>query len=153
MPQLSCVIIVAHFTRSTDARATFITFSNFRGFVQVMVLGTWPSQRIWGERHFLTATALHGGGLWLNQSMFARKIRVEYEENGRRLPCPLKWLDSFSMRNFTNARVFDDTLPLVDGRMEIGKNIPLNQLREAMEDWFRKKSYLSKDARLLLSES
>jgi hypothetical protein len=121
--------------------------------VQVMVLGTWPSQGIWGERHFLTATALHGGGLWLNQSMFARKIRVEYEENGRRLPCPLKWLDSFSMRNFTNARVFDDTLPLVDGRMEIGKNIPLNQLREAMEDWFRKKSYLSKDARLLLSES
>jgi hypothetical protein len=37
--------------------------------------------------------------------------------------------------------------------MEIGKNIPLNQLGEAMEDWFRKKSYLSKDARLLLSES
>jgi hypothetical protein len=97
--------------------------------------------------------AHHGRSLWLNQSMFARKIRVEYEENGRRLPCPLKWLDSFSMRNFTNARVFDDTLPLVDGQMEIGKNIPLNQLREAMEDWFRKKSYLSKDARLVLSES
>ena len=118
-----------------------------------MVLGTWPSQGIWGERHFLTAIALHGGSLWLNQSMFARKIRVEYEENGRRLPCPLKWLDSFSMRNFTNARIFDDTLPLVDGQMEIGNSIPLNQLREAMEDWFRKKSYLSKDARLLLSES
>jgi hypothetical protein len=108
---------------------------------------------IWGERGILAAMALRSGSLWLNQSMFARKIRVEYEENGRRLPCPLKWLDSFSMRNFTNARVFDDTLPLVDGQMEIGKNIPLNQLREAMEDWFRKKSYLSKDARLLLSES
>jgi len=101
----------------------------------------------------LAAIALPGGGLWLNQSMFARKICVQYEENGRRLPCPLKWLDSFSMRNFTNARVFDDTLPLVDGQREIGKNIPLNQLREAMEDWFRKKSYLSKDARLVLSES
>jgi len=111
------------------------------------------SQEIWGVRDILAAVALDGGSLWLNQSMFARKIRVEYEENGRRLPCPLKWLDSFSMRNFTNARVFDDTLPLVDGQMEIGKNIPLNQLREAMEDWFRKKSYLSKDARLLLSES
>jgi hypothetical protein len=108
---------------------------------------------IWVEGNIWAAIALHGGRLWLNQSMFARKIRVEYEENGRRLPCPLKWLDSFSMRNFTNARVFDDTLPLVDGQMEIGKNIPLNQLREAMEDWFRKKSYLSKDARLLLSES
>jgi hypothetical protein len=101
----------------------------------------------------LAAIALPGRSLWLNQSMFARKICVQYEENGRRLPCPLKWLDSFSMRNFTNARVFDDTLPLVDGQMEIGKNIPLNQLREAMEDWFRKKSYLSKDARLVLSES
>jgi hypothetical protein len=108
---------------------------------------------IWGGRDILAAVALRGGNLWLNQSMFARKIRVEYEENGRRLPCPLKWLDSFSMRNFTNARVFDDTLPVVDGQMEIGKNIPLNQLGEAMEDWFRKKSYLSKDARLLLSES
>ncbi|SPF46475.1 hypothetical protein SBA1_650024 [Candidatus Sulfotelmatobacter kueseliae] len=43
--------------------------------------------------------------------MFARKIRVEYEEDGRRRPCPLKWLDSFSMRNFTNASIFDDTLP------------------------------------------
>jgi hypothetical protein len=59
----------------------------------------------------------------------------------------------FLHANFTNARVFDDTLPVVDGQMEIGKNIPLNQLGEAMEDWFRKKSYLSKDARLLLSES
>jgi hypothetical protein len=108
---------------------------------------------IWVDRDIWATIALHGGRLWLNQSMFARKIRVEYEENGRRLPCPLKWLDSFSMRNFTNARVFDDTLPLVDGQMEIGKNIPLNQLGEAMEDWFRKKSYLSKDARLLLSES
>jgi hypothetical protein len=37
--------------------------------------------------------------------------------------------------------------------MEIGKNIPLNQLQAAMEEWFRKKSYLSKDARLLLIES
>jgi hypothetical protein len=112
-----------------------------------------PFQGDLGRTRILAAIALRRGSLWLNQSMFARKIRVEYEENGRRLPCPLKWLDSFSMRNFTNARVFDDTLPLVDGQMEIGKSIPLNQLREAMEDWFRKKSYLSKDARLLLSES
>ena len=78
----------------------------------------------------------------MNPAMFARKIRVEYEENGRRLPCPLKWLDSFSMRNFTNATVFDDTLPLTDGVMEIGTHVPLNALKEAMEDWFRRKSYL-----------
>ena len=84
--------------------------------------------------------------------MFARKIRVEYEENGRRLPCPLKWLDSFSMRSFTNASVFDDTLPVADGGMEIGSAVPLEQLRDAMEDWFRRKSYLPKDARLSLTE-
>jgi hypothetical protein len=82
--------------------------------------------------------------------MFARKIRVEYEENGRRLPCPLKWLDSFSMRNFTNASVFDDTLPLTDGAMEIGTHVPLDQLKEAMEDWFRRKSYLAKNAKLVV---
>ena len=85
--------------------------------------------------------------------MFARKIRVEYETAGRRQPCPLKWLDSFSMRNFTNASVFDDTLPLADGVMEIGSRVPLPELKTAMEDWFRRKSYLPKGAELLLSES
>lgn len=84
--------------------------------------------------------------------MFARKIRIEYEEGGEKRPCPLKWLDSFSMRNFTNASAFDDTLPVADGRMEIGAAVPLDQLRDAMEDWFRRKSYLPKDARLLLSQ-
>ena len=85
--------------------------------------------------------------------MFARKIRVEYEENGTLLPCPLKWLDSFSMRNFTNATVFDDTLPLGDGQMEIGSSVPLDQLKDAMEDWFRRKNYLPKDSHLSLTES
>jgi hypothetical protein len=80
--------------------------------------------------------------------MFARRIRVEYEQDGQRHPCPLKWLDSFSMRNFTNATVFDDTLPISDGSMEIGTNVPLDQLTAAMEDWFRRKSYLPKNASL-----
>jgi hypothetical protein len=82
--------------------------------------------------------------------MFARRIRVEYEENGQRLPCPLKWLDSFSMRSFTNASVFDDTLPIADGLMEIGSNVPTDQLKTAMEDWFRRKGYLAKNAALML---
>jgi len=84
--------------------------------------------------------------------MFARKLRVEYEHEGRREPCPLKWLDNFSMRNFTNASVFDDTLPVADGQMEIGTKVPLDQLRDAMEEWFRKKSYLPKDARVVVAE-
>jgi hypothetical protein len=84
--------------------------------------------------------------------MFARKVRVEYEEDGRRTRCPLKWLDSFSMRNFTNASVFDNTLPVGDGLMEIGTNVPIHQLRESMEDWFRRKSYLPKGARLVVEQ-
>jgi hypothetical protein len=85
--------------------------------------------------------------------MFARRIRVEYEENGETIPCPLKWLDSFSMRNFTNASLFDDTLPLADGLMEIGNHVPLRELRNAMEDWFRRKSYLPKESTLRLQEN
>jgi hypothetical protein len=83
--------------------------------------------------------------------VFARKIRVEYEDEGQRLACPLKWLDNFSMRNFTNASVFDNTLPIADGVMEIGSKVPLDQLQEAMEDWFRRKSYLHKDSKLVLT--
>ncbi len=78
---------------------------------------------------------------------------MEYVQDGKLQACPLKWLDSFSMRNFTNATVFDDTLPVGDGSMEIGTHVPLEQLREAMEDWFRRKSYLTKDAGLRISES
>ena len=84
--------------------------------------------------------------------MFARKIRVEYEEAGERHACPLKWLDSFAMRNFTNDQVFDDTIPTGEGAMEIGARVPLQRLRASMEDWFRRKSYLPKDATLVVTE-
>jgi hypothetical protein len=83
--------------------------------------------------------------------MFARRVRVEYEENGHRVPCPQKWLDNFSMRNFTNATIFDDTLPVADGIMEVGSKVPLDQMKAAMEDWFQRKGYLKKNAELLLS--
>lgn len=84
--------------------------------------------------------------------MFVHKIRVEYEQNGKRHACPLKWMDSFSMRNFTNASVFDDTLPVRDGLMEIGAKVPTGSLRDSMEDWFRKKSYLPAGSTLVISE-
>jgi hypothetical protein len=84
--------------------------------------------------------------------MFARKIRVEYEQAGQRHACPLKWLDSFSMRSFTNAQVFDDTIPTGDGQMEIGARVPLERLRASLEDWFRRKSYLPKGATLMVEE-
>ena len=84
--------------------------------------------------------------------MFSRKLRVEYRAGGQRLPCPRKWLDSFAMRNFTNAPAFDDTLPVADGLMEIGARVPLGELKSAMEEWFRKKGYLAKSAELLVKE-
>jgi hypothetical protein len=85
--------------------------------------------------------------------MFARKIRVEFETDGQRQPAPLKWLDSFAMRNFTNDQVFDETLPVQDGLIEIGSRVPLELLRDRMEDWFRRKSYLPKEARLVVTET
>jgi hypothetical protein len=84
--------------------------------------------------------------------MFSRKIRVEFEQDGALQPCPLKWLDSFSMRNFTNASIFDDTLPTADGQMEIGERVPVDELKSAMEDWFRRKGYLPKDSHLSVDE-
>ncbi len=84
--------------------------------------------------------------------MYARKIRVEYEENGQRQPAPIKWLDSFAMRSFTNDQVFDDTLPVSDGVIEVGTRVPLDLLRERMEDWFRRKSYLPKGSKLVVNE-
>jgi len=83
--------------------------------------------------------------------VFSRKLRVEYEAEGQRLPCPLKWLDSFAMRNFTNDAVFDDTLPVADGQLEVGARVPLDKLEAAMEDWFRKKGYLKDGQRLSLT--
>jgi hypothetical protein len=82
--------------------------------------------------------------------MFSHKIRVEYQADGKRTPCPLKWLDNFSMRNFTNASIFDDTLPAGEGLMEIGERVPLDKLKDAMEDWFQRKGYLPKGAGLFL---
>jgi hypothetical protein len=84
--------------------------------------------------------------------MYSRKIHVRYQRGNELLPCPIKWLDNFSMRNFTNDSIFDDTLPVADGSMEIGTRVPLDRLHVAMEDWFRRKSYLPKDASLIVKE-
>jgi len=75
--------------------------------------------------------------------MFARKLSVQrIDTSGGRHPCPIRWIDNFAMRNFTNDAIFDDTLPVADGVLEAGRRIPLSQLQPAMEDWFRRKGYL-----------
>lgn len=56
------------------------------------------------------------------------------------------------MRNFTNDQIFDDTIPVSDGVLEVGTRVPLGKLRDAMQDWFRRKSYLPKEAELVVKE-
>lgn len=84
--------------------------------------------------------------------MYSRQISVRYPVKDQLVACPMKWLDSFSMRSFTNDSIFDDTLPVADGLMRIGTRVPLEKLKEAMEDWFRRKSYLAKDQQLVIQE-
>ena len=84
--------------------------------------------------------------------MFVRTIRVQYEFDGKLALAPLAWLDNFAMRNFTNDPAFDDTLPIGDGELQIGSRVPLEKLQAAMEDWFRRKGYLKKEASLRLEE-
>ena len=71
--------------------------------------------------------------------MYARKLTVEVVINGERRPCPLDWLDSFSMRNFTNAAEFDDTLPTGDGTMEASFRVEPARLAAALSEWLTKR--------------
>jgi hypothetical protein len=85
--------------------------------------------------------------------MFARRLSVQrIDSPGERHPCPIRWIDNFAMRNFTNDAVFDDTLPVADGVLEAGSRVPLDRLQPAMEDWFRRKGYLKADERLEVTE-
>jgi hypothetical protein len=85
--------------------------------------------------------------------MFARKLTIErIDSTGIAHPCPIKWIDNFAMRNFTNDAIFDDTLPIADGLLEAGNRVPLDQLVVKMEDWFRRKSYLAPGDRLRITE-
>lgn len=85
--------------------------------------------------------------------MFARRLSIErVDAEGATHACPVKWIDSFAMRNFTNNAIFDDTLPLGDGMLEAGLRVPLDRLQEAMEDWFRRKGYVKQGERLEVTE-
>jgi hypothetical protein len=86
--------------------------------------------------------------------MFSRKLTIErIDAAGVAHPCPIAQIDNFAMRNFTNDAVFDDTLPVADGLLEVGLRIPIDRLAIAMEDWFRRKSYLAPTDRLRITEA
>jgi hypothetical protein len=91
--------------------------------------------------------------------MFQRQLDVRYHAEDPTAqsaqgsqPCPIRWMDNFAMRNFTNDAVFDDTLPIADGLMEVGSRIPLDRLHSSMDDWFRRKGYLKPGDRLEITE-
>ena len=85
--------------------------------------------------------------------MFARKLSIQrVDAEGARHACPIRWIDNFAMRNFTNNAVFDDTLPAGDGLLEVGSRVPLDRLQSAMEDWFRRKGFLKPGELLEISE-
>jgi len=69
------------------------------------------------------------------ESMYAQKFQVDVLIRGQRRPCPLEWLDQFSMRNFTNSADFDDTLPLADGRLEASFRLTPERFAEGLSAW------------------
>ncbi|HET8638471.1 MAG TPA: hypothetical protein VFL96_16610 [Acidobacteriaceae bacterium] len=81
--------------------------------------------------------------------MFVRKLRIERIDSvDQAHACPIKWIDNFAMRNFTNDPIFDDTLPAADGLLEAGYRVPLEKLQASMENWFRRKGYLQPNEQL-----
>jgi hypothetical protein len=67
--------------------------------------------------------------------MYAQKLHVEVVIAGERRPCPLEWLDSFCMRNFTNAAEFDDTLPVDEGEIEASLRVAPERFAAALAAW------------------
>ncbi len=85
--------------------------------------------------------------------MFVRKLSIQrIDSTGVSMPCPVRWIDSFAMRNFTNDAIFDDTLPIADGLLEAGNRVPVPRLVPSMEDWFRRKGYLKSGDHLEITE-
>ncbi len=71
--------------------------------------------------------------------MYARKFKVEVIMGTDSRPCPLEWLDSFCMRNFTGSAEFDDTLPIGEGLMEASLRVDPGRLATAMSEWLTKR--------------
>ena len=85
--------------------------------------------------------------------MFARRPPIQrIDREGVRHACSRGWIDNFAMRDFTNDAVFDDTLLVADGQLEAGHRVPVERLRPAMEEWFRRKGYLKANERLEIAE-
>ncbi len=72
-------------------------------------------------------------------TLYAQRFSVDVIVTGERRPCPLDWLDSFCMRNFTGSAEFDDTLPRGDGLLEAGFRVAPARFASALGDWLTKR--------------
>ena len=84
--------------------------------------------------------------------MFARKLRVEIEENSARRPCPLDWMDHFFMRHFTGLSAMDETLPVADGLLETGLRVSPSEVASQFESWLRGRKMIPPGASLRVSD-
>ena len=67
--------------------------------------------------------------------MYLRTLSISrIDAAGQAQPCPIAQLDNFAMRNFTNDQIFDDTLPVADGLLEIGSRVPLDLLNNRLTE-------------------
>ncbi len=73
------------------------------------------------------------------RAMYARKLQVDVVLAGERRACPLEWLDSFCMRNFTGSAEFDDTLPTGEGRLEASLRVDPSRLAAVFGEWLTKR--------------
>ena len=71
--------------------------------------------------------------------MYARKLKVHVEIGNEERACPLEWLDSFFMRDFTRSGEFDDTLPVGDGQLEASFRVDTPALAAALADWLTRR--------------
>jgi hypothetical protein len=71
--------------------------------------------------------------------VYAQRFAVEVIVGGERRLCPLDWLDSFCMRNFTGSAEFDDTLPLADGLLEAGFRVVPDRFASALSEWLTRR--------------
>jgi hypothetical protein len=56
------------------------------------------------------------------------------------------------MRSFTGRSAFDESLPVVDGLIEVGFGVDLQALKADLEDWLTRKFGAGKQVNLALTE-
>ena len=85
-------------------------------------------------------------------AVFARKLRIEIEENGDRRPCPLDWMDHFFMRSFTGLSAMDETLPVRDGLLEAGLRVEPVEIATHFGNWLHGRKMIPPGAELKVSD-